>query len=61
MGRLSALLASCSVPIELYRSNPMNDKNRYVMYGANPASAISTTPARGSAMFDRSPSIGADT
>ncbi|MPM30981.1 hypothetical protein SDC9_77534 [bioreactor metagenome] len=39
----------------------MNDRNRYVMYGANPASAISTTPASGSAMFDRSASIGADT
>ena len=39
----------------------MNDRKRYVMYGANPASAISTTPARGSAILDKSPSIGADT
>src|SRR5690625_4439404 len=31
------------------------------MYGANPANAISTTPASGSAMFDRSALIGADT
>src|SRR5690606_2928355 len=47
-GRLSADLASCSALIEWYISKPMNVTNLYVMYGANAAMNISTTPAMGS-------------
>jgi len=44
IGRLSALLASCSEPIAWYMSNPTNAMNLYVRYGANAAIAINEAP-----------------
>jgi hypothetical protein len=61
IGRLRALLASCSEPIAWYMSNPTNAMNLYVRYGANAAIAISTIPAMGSLTEARSASIGAET
>ena len=54
-------MASCSALIEWYISNPMNVTNLYVMYGANAAMNINTTPAIGSLIDARSSSIGAET
>lgn len=61
MGRLRESLASCSAPIAWYMSNLTKLINRYVRYEANTAIAISTTPASGSLIEDRSPSMGAAT
>ncbi|KJL29677.1 hypothetical protein RL72_00307 [Microbacterium azadirachtae] len=60
-GRFIADFASCSADIAWYMSNPTKEMNLYVMYGANAATSMRTTPAIGSLMEARSRSIGWET
>ena len=54
-----ACLDSCSADMTWYMSKPTKLMNLYTMYGANAAMNINTIPAIGSAIEERSRSIGA--